>query len=1162
MASPSQFRRVEGNYNFAPDVRSLRQVVDKRPLVVVLCELVDNALDATVSRPNPHIAIRVDLTPDGRDATLEVEDNGKGMGKEQLTDYHVLGRTGSHVPKLPRDQLSGPLPLECFINRKLNRFGRGSAACVAFGDLVEVESYEAPASPDQPKPECRHMFRLNYRKAQELNTWGNEACTGLYEDDAGPEEESYTIIRIQQLLPDRLRDLSNTAFLDALAQDLHHVYYFFIHGFPEALWAQLPPELTRSSRRPAGGCLEGSAASRSRSRPHGGRAFEATLSPANTPDAEKYASDLHRLLTDRERRAGANKLLRVAVGCHRYIPAGHSPPTKGPANNGAGPSGSTGPSGPSGPSGRGGGGGAGPSGGGPAGRGAGGGGGAPNGATPATQRRGPAAGAAAAKGGGGGGGGGGRGAAQRGPIVIDSSEEGEEVEVEEEDAEGGGPDVIDLVDEKDGEPDIDSRPHDSPCDVIAVYAYFPHCAADNQRSKPKRRDNTEICVVPCWSGKVMTKRELADRFPAVHEEAVRLATRMQATQKHAHKLGDRGRLLLLLMVSPDAQAHEHKADLEGPAYDLFKLMGPRSQQPTPATSPRLYTYLWPAATLGPAAAVGATDAAGPSGRAASPTATAATAPPLPPRSRKSTGGGKAARTSGAAGLTTPAVNGPAALSNGAGTSAAAAAGGGAGAAGVAAAAGPREGLAAAMAAVGSGGGEWREDCEMGWGALQLVEAFRTWLLLDKDGCLVKSTLGCLRELDPPLQPPLGFDLEGEDFSDMLEHSRAFSFAGVPGADAKKDTEDLTAGELMFQAEAGKVQHGCAAEAGGARDGRTMPRLAGNARSVELFYLRGSDLARQLFVLARPWRPRWAPLGPLLSISFMELAPVVAQYIGTRTASRLSEAQRVCGQWEAFLPHHIALLPGEQHQGSPLYNCASLVTVYVTNQTLSGTSLKGTAVGPPDREGAACLSAGAPDTATEAVTIYSMNRQGAADIKVFFTSNVWVTQVGILVASCQQGYIQANLSLIQTNGSLVVTNCPQDTCTTSNCLGATTAYWYLCDFTGNLQNVIGVLFTVGRNPTGVTDWVVIDAPLAAAQPAAAAEPQPTASRSTFTTLAAQPPASDPSNVSAAAQSAAPQPSDQPPAAQPSATDPTALPAAAATGAAQPTIAHSPAQPCTS
>lgn len=39
-------------------------------------------------------------------------------------------------------------------------------------------------------------------------------------------------------------------------------------------------------------------------------------------------------------------------------------------------------------------------------------------------------------------------------------------------------------------------------------------------------------------------------------------------QNHAHKLEDAGRLVALLLVSPDALAHQHKSDFEGKAYEV------------------------------------------------------------------------------------------------------------------------------------------------------------------------------------------------------------------------------------------------------------------------------------------------------------------------------------------------------------------------------------------------------------------------------------------------------------------------------------------------------------------------------------------------------------------------------------------------------------------
>ncbi len=53
---------------------------------------------------------------------------------------HCILLTDTQIPYA--DEHAGPLPLHYFLNRHLNRFGRGKAAVTYFGDYIEVESFQ------------------------------------------------------------------------------------------------------------------------------------------------------------------------------------------------------------------------------------------------------------------------------------------------------------------------------------------------------------------------------------------------------------------------------------------------------------------------------------------------------------------------------------------------------------------------------------------------------------------------------------------------------------------------------------------------------------------------------------------------------------------------------------------------------------------------------------------------------------------------------------------------------------------------------------------------------------------------------------------------------------------------------------------------------------
>ncbi|GLC44565.1 hypothetical protein PLESTM_001615900 [Pleodorina starrii] len=233
------FQRLEGVFDATPLARSLRQEVEGFVPFICLMELIDNAVEATIEREEPTIVItlnldKVDASGGPEPATLTIEDNGKGMSMQQLLHYFRVSYTTSRIPPIDRDS-QGVLPLHNFVNRKLNRFGRGSASVVYFGDMVEIES-----------------FQLDYGELLRTNKWPLQ----MYEKDQEVVEEDlngWTIIRISQLLPDKERALRDVAGWEQLAKRLRQVYHLFIYGFPECLWDKLPRELTNGSNRPKGG---------------------------------------------------------------------------------------------------------------------------------------------------------------------------------------------------------------------------------------------------------------------------------------------------------------------------------------------------------------------------------------------------------------------------------------------------------------------------------------------------------------------------------------------------------------------------------------------------------------------------------------------------------------------------------------------------------------------------------------------------------------------------------------------------------------------------------------------------------------------------------------------------------------------------------------------
>eukprot|EP00198_Chlamydomonas_reinhardtii_P010271 XP_001699608.1 predicted protein [Chlamydomonas reinhardtii] len=108
--------------------------------------------------------------------------------------------------------------------------------------------------------------------------------------------------------------------------------------------------------------------------------------------------------------------------------------------------------------------------------------------------------------------------------------------------------------------------------------------------------------------------------------------------------------------------------------------------------------------------------------------------------------------------------------------------------------------------------------------------------------------------------------------------------------------------------------------------------------------------------------------------------------------------------------------------------------------------------------------------------YAQNKQSSGGVDITFAGGLFATSVGLLVVSCQQGFIQAGLTLKLQNSSTVTTSCARDGCTNpATCLG-TAAYWYTCNVTASpsLLFVTGMSVTLGDNPLSNSDWKVVDA----------------------------------------------------------------------------------------
>ncbi|GFR46596.1 hypothetical protein Agub_g8198, partial [Astrephomene gubernaculifera] len=643
----SEYRELPGDFNAIPLTRSLRQEMEAFEPIISFMEHIDNSIDATSGRKEPWITIKLNLDgPKGPE--LIFEDNGRGMSKDQLTTYIVHASTTSRIPDMHRDV--NVLPLTSFINCKLNRFGRGSAATVYFGDFIQIESFKAPQSPEEPYL----VHRLDF-------DYGSQKHTDKYKfrmfakDYAAAEDEldSGTTITITQLLPEKLAAISGKSQLQRLAKELSQVYYFFIYGFPEHLWKKLPQELTSGCTRPEGGLTITMTA-----RGNGTDYFSAVLGPDSASPG--YDSDLHVAMREYERLCQANEYLHPCVSYLRYLPPNQSP---------LGPFGKT-----------------------------------PGRTTPVATPRPAALSSGQERPGTAGPSAGWAGRSSVGPTPVRKGGGGG----------GAQPGAAGPVSLDDSGNDLDTREIDCVCDFLVIWLYFPYSAS--ARTKPGDV-TSELFTFPFWSGKDMVKSKLHSQFPDIYKAAVALARKHQDTQGHAHKLEDSGRLLGLLLVSPDALSHQHKSDFEGKAYELFCKAGPATGLPAPFdVLPRLMTYVWPPGS-GPAGMPAGSEA-GPSNGGVPDSTFAA---------------GRRGRRSS----TTHA--------------------GGGGVAGTPARRFPDQ-------------AGWHEDQVHAVAANQLHAAFQTWFKMDDDGQLVGPQIADLTLLDLP--EPWGFDLASRG---MVEYSHKYAF---------------------------------------------------------------------------------------------------------------------------------------------------------------------------------------------------------------------------------------------------------------------------------------------------------------------------------------------------------------------------------------------------
>ncbi len=85
-----------------------------------------------------------------------------GAWRVHPTDHDVLCCMCFHNPCA--DEHPGVLPLPLFINPKLNRYGRGCAACLYFGNHVSVETFRVSGN-------VTRWLSLHEASPTSLNVW-------------------------------------------------------------------------------------------------------------------------------------------------------------------------------------------------------------------------------------------------------------------------------------------------------------------------------------------------------------------------------------------------------------------------------------------------------------------------------------------------------------------------------------------------------------------------------------------------------------------------------------------------------------------------------------------------------------------------------------------------------------------------------------------------------------------------------------------------------------------------------------------------------------------------------------------------------------------------------------------------------------------------------
>ncbi|KAG2487733.1 hypothetical protein HYH03_013732 [Edaphochlamys debaryana] len=842
-AAPDPWR-----WSALPKPRSLRDEAKTFEPEVMFLELLSNSLEATSHlRPGgsgraPLLSVRLEEEdPEGekKAPALVFEDNGRGMSLEQLQGYFKLGYTTSRLPQLPRDE--GMLPLHQFFNPKLNRFGRGCAAVVYWGNLITVSSVQ------EGQPSVLHKVTFDYGKALDKDSWDGHVTYTPTQAAVGQDYGPGTTIRIS-LLPKALADLRDPAFLQRMAAKVSQAFYFFIRGFPTTMWERLPPELKRGSQRPGGG-LEVQFFS--------GQLGGCTLSPqANAPFPD---SDLRRCLEALEDLLRDNEGIRLCVAAQRYVPPhlpgpgqpGHGSLVSLPADPAAAglegaasatdqfarPAITTAA-------------------------------GAANAAavaaasgsgrkptarktsttlpeptTPLTStdvplpRSAPASGRGGKGGRGGAGGRAGRGGGRGGGAGGGGDGGG--------DMEGACTEAL--------ETDIEHRPQECTCDFLTIVPYM--VSVGGQPTKPPPvEDGSRVCTFVVWSGMALPDDDSRRAFPNFVRAAGELAKAVSSTQLLAWKLAhpDR-RLFALVLASPDARVHHHKAHLQGQAYEVYKTAGARldpDRYPTSA-QPRLFTFV-------PASAADTHLAAE---TAAELLAVARKVKERPQPARRPAG----RRGRNAAGGAGPS-NAPYADPD----------------------ADPDPEVQIADVAENAG---WRLDCEEGWAAVLLVQHFKAWQAQDQDGELLYDTAEpVLSELD--VRPPC--DFIPEDIGHVVQGSR---YAFGPHNDP------LRIGEMVRVAD--EDDPGLHALLSGRQTKAAVARMF----IIEKFFALGADAYSQHFAVIRPWRPTGAPLAKAKPMHMCRIVPLIkatgeGPLEGSKYAARRAKQQKQVEEWEASLPHRL------------------------------------------------------------------------------------------------------------------------------------------------------------------------------------------------------------------------------------------------------------------